>query len=91
MNEIKVEYWHNNQPYRFNGNRFDYSHIMSKTKGLQEKYQAFAERINAEGGYFEIHLSDSEGMENGIHYEALIKGISKGLQADIEQSIPSNW
>jgi hypothetical protein len=76
---IKVKYFFEGKIYRLNGSRFDIENIKFITDNLQKRYAEFAERINEEGGYLEINISDTPNVANSIRYESFIRGVSQAL------------
>ncbi len=87
MGEIKVKYFYDGEPYRLNGNRFDIQQILAATKRFQQQYEQFADEINAEGGFLAIHLSQSNLLDKGIHYEVNIEHIPDLLREKIAKSM----
>jgi len=90
-NKIRIMYKHDGREIIPDGTLFDLSNINHMTDHLQKKYREFTDKINAEKGYMEINLSHSKELQNGIHYECFIMGISKELNDEIEKAIPSNF
>jgi hypothetical protein len=90
LKPIRVEYLFINETYRLNDNRFDAKYINEYTKHLQKKYSEFSDKINSQNGYIQINLSDSRFLNDGIHYDCFIMGITKELNDEIEKTIPSD-
>jgi len=87
MNEIPVQYFLNNQPYRLNGDYFDQNHVQSITLQLQKVYMPFAEKINSQNGVLAIHLSHPNNDFSTIRHYSEITGISKELEIEIGKTV----
>ena len=89
MSNIRVQYWHNGQPYRLDQDEFKKDDLLSYTKHQQEKYKPFADRINSEGGWLDVVVSASPKAKNGICFEPELSAITPDLKSEIEKAIPS--
>lgn len=89
MSEIKdVRYFHENKPYRFNGNKYPFKEVTNAVKAIQLRdYAKLADEINSEGGWLEVHLSDPEDPRDDVSYETRVLGVSDHLQEKIHQSL----
>jgi len=89
MSEIRVQYWHNGQPYRLDEGQFKKEDLLSYAKEIQAKYKPFADRINSEGGYLDVTLSPNSKSKNGICFEPELSAVTPDLKSEIEKVISS--
>ena len=83
MQQIKVEFFYENQPYRLSSGIFQDDDILLIYNELQNKYKDFTEKINKQNGYLEVNLSHSKIPGYAIHHEAFIMGLDNELIVEI--------
>jgi hypothetical protein len=86
-NKIRVEYYFNNELYRLNGDYFNVSQVRSYTDSIQKEYELFADKINAEGGYLEIHLAHPEPSGSVISFDTRLKNVSDALRKELYEAL----
>ena len=87
MSEIRVQYWHNGQPYRLDEGSFKRDDLLAYAKQMQQRYKPFADRINSEGGYLDVTLSPNPEAKGGICFEPELSAITPDLKSEIEKTI----
>lgn len=81
-----VRYFYENKIYRFNGELFNAGVVHAMVDHIQKRdYEQFAEEINRQGGWLEVHLSHLE--HDKVRYDCRVVGISQSLEATIRQSL----
>jgi hypothetical protein len=87
MTKIRVQYWHNGQPYRLDQGIFKREELLSYTNRMQDRYKAFADKINASGGWLDVTLSANTKEKHGIHFEPELSAVAQDLKSEIEKLV----
>lgn len=91
MNNIRIEYYVNDNPITDVRHNFDYEGVKSIADHYQAKLIPFCEKINEQNGYLKLNISNPKEILNGFHFEISVRGINEKLNAEINDSEVFNW
>ncbi len=84
MEKIKVEIYHNGNPYNVSSSFYNPMHVENIIEYNLNKYSKFKNEIISQGGVMKINLSDCQKSDVPcIHYETTIHGLSEELEKQI--------
>lgn len=87
MNQIRVQYWYNGQPYRLDEGKFKKDDLLAYSRQAQLPYIPFADQINSVGGWLDVTLLPDAASKNGVCFESVLTGIPSDLKSEIESKL----